>query len=901
MLDSPPALYASQAPVSAGLQAEAAETMGSTPARHAMPFYPVLIEVAGSMDDAIVRDVTQRLRRYRNRYQPLLRCMFTLVATTVPEARLFGDDSAAALEAQPHPTTAAAGQLFTAPKNAVTVNKTYPLVSRFYPRQPVCAQQKSCSDNTAGVEPAMLPGASTGALQPCWVDDPATAVLSGVTTAAGYHDRAVRRLEDFMAYHFLPFAMTHNCSPVEAISASAKAFVLRHYVNEASRTSSFLLADPFYTSASVPADAVAGAAIIDPRAEQLEAYAADLSRFGVTLSCIIFTHCYVDGASGLAELIDSFPAARVVSGIPLEPAGTTEDVQLSPRLRLRTVRVPAFSPECLLAEIYFCGVLKGLCTGVLWSTDAAPRCDLLQWSAFPRETGHVPTPPSFSINGGSGDRDAALAHTHEMLKKYLFDAYFSPLCASVRGPSWPSGRAAKSARTDEALANQEEQMEEATPESEALVQVVLLPTHGGYNNVTSQLDLYWAAHLGDLTRMKHSRSVIDALETTAEAFARYNRRLLPLPHPPSFDTSRVVHLRQLLALLRPEQRATCLAQLSADMQHALRYSFDPSAAHSAFGDPSNASRRQFASFSSYVNLVDVRDANDYHALHLCGAVNVPMSFPSVAYGARRAELWLQCVIVPFQPIVALCATEEQRVEVSRRLSALSPESRVHVFTLADLSDALEFPAEHSTRGGQAATTELPWREVSCDVPTSVSVDVPLPRNLLWIQRDDALANLTSYEDLKAAEPTDTRVVLDVRTPYEFKNGSHQHSVHVGLAQLCAMMVEDAVEASRSLSQWHCSCSRRLADAYVKSIHTAALMARLPVVRQEASLSDVVIYCAGGYRSLIALSLLQRAIEASATPAWRTLHISNVSGGAFQIMTQRPDLWQVKDRSVVCIS
>lgn len=239
--------------------------------------------------------------------------------------------------------------------------------------------------------------------------------------------------------------------------------------------------------------------------------------------------------------------------------------------------------------------------------------------------------------------------------------------------------------------------------------------------------------------------------------------------------------------------------------------------------------------------------------------------------------------------------------MSRRLSALSPESRVHVFTLADLSDALEFPAEHSTRGGQAATTELPWREVSCDVPTSVSVDVPLPRNLLWIQRDDALANLTSYEDLKAAEPTDTRVVLDVRTPYEFKNGSHQHSVHVGLAQLCAMMVEDAVEASRSLSQWHCSCSPRLADAYVKSIHTAALMARLPVVRQEASLSDVVIYCAGGYRSLIALSLLQRAIEASATPAWRTLHISNVSGGAFQIMTQRPDLWQVKDRSVVCIS
>lgn len=900
MLDSPPALYSSQAPVSAASEAEAGEAMESTPARRAMSFYPVLIEVAGSMDDAIVRDVTQRLRRYRNRYQPLLRCMFTLVATTVPEARLFGDNSAATLGAQPRPTTAAGGQLFTAPKHAVTVNKTHPLVSRFYPCQHVCVQQKSCSDYTTAVEPAALPGASSGALQPCWIDDPATAALSGVTTAADCHDRAVRRLEDFMAYHFLPLAMTHNSSPQEAVSASAKTFVLRHYVNEASRTSSFLLADPFYTSASVPADTVAGAAIIDPRAEQLEAYAADLSRIGVTLSCIVFTHCYVDGASGLSELVESFPAARVVSGIPLAPAGTTEDVQLSPRLRLRTVRVPAFSPECLLAEIYFSEVLKGLCTGVLWSTDAAPRCDLLHWSAFPRETGHGPAPASSSINGG-GDRDAALVHTHEMLKKYLFETYFSPLCASVSGPSRPSGRPAKSARTDEAVEHQEEKLEETTPESNALEQVVLLPTHGGYNNVTGQLDLYWAAYLGDLARMKHSRAVMDALATTAEAFARYNRRLPPLPHPPSFDATRVVHLRQLLALLRPEQQAACLAQLPADMQHALRYSFDPSAAHGALGDPSNVSRRQFASFSSYANLVDVRDANDYHALHLCGAVNVPMSFPGVAYGARRAELWLQCVIVPFQPIVALCATEEQRVEVLRRLSALFPESRVHVFTRADLSDTLEFSAVHSTRGGPVTTTKLSWREVSYDVPASVTSDVTLPRNLRWIQRDDALANLTSYEDLTAAEPTDTRVVLDVRTPYEFKNGSHQHSVHVELAQLCAMAVEDAVEASRPLSQWHCGSSPRLADTYMKTIHTAALMARLPVVRQEVSLSDVVIYCAGGYRSLIASSLLQRAIEASATPAWRALHISNVSGGAFQIMTQRPDLWQVKDRSVVCIS
>jgi hypothetical protein len=88
---------------------------------------------------------------------------------------------------------------------------------------------------------------------------------------------------------------------------------------------------------------------------------------------------------------------------------------------------------------------------------------------------------------------------------------------------------------------------------------------------------------------------------------------------------------------------------------------------------------------------------------------------------------------------------------------------------------------------------------------------------------------------------------------------------------------------------------------MEKMHTTALMAGLPIVRQETALSDVVIYCAGGYRSLIAASLLQRAMETSANPAWRTLHVADVSGGAFQIMTQRPDLWRVKDRSIICIS
>ncbi|KAG5493858.1 hypothetical protein JKF63_01690 [Porcisia hertigi] len=309
--------------------------------------------------------------------------------------------------------------------------------------------------------------------------------------------------------------------------------------------------------------------------------------------------------------------------------------------------------------------------GVPWSTGAAPRWDLLQWSLCPRETTGGPVPPFAFINSSGGDRDAALVHTHGVLKRYVLDAYFAPLRAVGSGPRGKSGGAAKTTRTDAATMSKEREREATgvVADCDALPRVVLLPAHGGYRNVTSQPDLYWAAHLGDLTRMRHSRTVIGTLATTTEAFAKDSRRLPPLPHPPSFDASRVAHLRQLLALLQSEHRAACATEFPADMQQALRYTFDPAVAR---GDSWSTPRQQLASFSSYVSLVDVRSATDYHALHLCGAVSVPMSFPGAAYGASKAELRLPC------------ATEEQRAEVLQRLSALSPESRVHVLTLADL-------------------------------------------------------------------------------------------------------------------------------------------------------------------------------------------------------------------------
>ncbi|KAG5468587.1 hypothetical protein CUR178_01421 [Leishmania enriettii] len=531
MLSSPPTSGARRAPFSAGLQVETAETTASLPARPTAAFYPVLIEVAGSMDNAIAREVTATTLLP----QPLS----ATAAVHIHAGRRHSSRGAAVwrrrcrcLGSWAKSRNRGWGKaLYCAKERLVRQHDVLSHVALLSTAASWRTAQSQCPRHCCGVDRAVR--CVLYRLSAVLGGRSATMELFGVGAAADCHTRAVRRLEDFMAYHFLPLAVTHNCPPSESMPALANTFVLRHYVNEASRTSSFLLVDPFHISASNPADSLVTAVIIDPRAEQLDAYVAGLSRIGATLICAIFTHCYADGASGLNELLVCFPAARVVSGVPLAPAGTTEDVHLSPRVQLRTVRVPAFSPERLLAEIYLSEVLMGLCTGVLRGTDSAPRWDLLNWSAFPREAVHRPAPPA-SSNGGGGDRYMAVAYSYEALKKYASDPY-APLCGGGAERSWPSRNAVKSSHPDETMEDARGKAEEATADSKGLQRVVLFPTHGGYSNVANQLDLYWAAHLGDLARMKHSRTVIDTLATTAETFARYKKRLPPLPHPSSFD------------------------------------------------------------------------------------------------------------------------------------------------------------------------------------------------------------------------------------------------------------------------------------------------------------------------------------------------------------------------------
>ncbi|EAN80849.1 hypothetical protein, conserved, partial [Trypanosoma cruzi] len=67
-----------------------AQSVDSMQRKNRSTFRPVLLEVAGSLDDTVCQEITRRLRQYRNRYAPILRLTATLMAPAVQEVELFG-------------------------------------------------------------------------------------------------------------------------------------------------------------------------------------------------------------------------------------------------------------------------------------------------------------------------------------------------------------------------------------------------------------------------------------------------------------------------------------------------------------------------------------------------------------------------------------------------------------------------------------------------------------------------------------------------------------------------------------------------------------------------------------------------------------------------------------------
>ncbi|ORC93504.1 beta-lactamase domain-containing protein [Trypanosoma theileri] len=775
-------------------------------------FKPVLLEVAGSLDDSACEAITRRLRQFHNRYALIMRFMATLMVPAVEESRLFvhtdekdnsngvlgketEEDDGSKIEKERSMKKVRLEPLITAPRAAVVAEKRIPIVHRLHEKN----------------------GKS-----------------------------ALEKLEFFMAYHFLPLALLHNIQSDP--SPDNVPFLLRHYIHEATRTASFLIADIKERTAVV----------IDPQLD-ISIYEADLSLFNLRLIGVILTHCFVDISVGHNALLKAYPDAVLLSGTPWtqeneDSLNEWPTLTLSPRLHLRAIPLPSFSPECMIVELHLDSVLLALFTGTVISVDALPRNDF--FNDF----------PGFLSPNGLTTNDAA-AVAQRFLKQRLWERYF------------------------------EVPEEISSGRRQSLDHVILFPSHGGYNNVTHQLDLYWAAHLGDLKRMKHSRTVLDNI-LDVNAYIKHVNGRPSLPKPVLFS-----HVRKWNMLSYPSafggSGAKFLASQSLDPMESLTVDITTKSTTTTTtndddrNNNNNNNIKTSSSSGSSPIVLDIRDTLEHERLHLKGSVNVPMKFPADAYGVKKAELWLQCILLPFQSVVVICANKQELPLIQQRLALISPGAIVEAFVAKELQPSSEVVQS-------ACSTEIHshYCSIVTDLPLSITSRY-LPRQLVWVigTTTSALSRVDKYQDLQCIEPVEGTVVLDCRTAYEFKNGSHKYSVHIPLADLCQMTALDGLKIQSSdhninkcevqSVEFH-GPSPQLGQAFLRQFCRPSL---------TAGIKRIIVYCAAGYRSLIAASLLRRAFEAAGV----SIEVRDVSGGALQIMKQRPDLWEVKDRSIICIS
>lgn len=825
-------------------------------------YRPVAVEVCGAMSDPCVKEIVSLLRKYCARYSMLLRMITTLVAMPLPERDIFGDFSIGEETRKP--------PVCTTPPWAVTANFSVPVIERFH------CQTK---EKTKSSEKYRISSGSLDSLD-FFSDD---------------LESSKQIFCDFMAYHFFPLLFTQNFSDENDEgfaknwnSYESKTLIVRHYVHETTRTGSFLVADLNSKKA----------ALIDPLLN-IEEYEEDLRKFSLQLDFVFVTHCFVDVLSGVDRLRAKYTDLKVLSGISLESAGTIHHVKLSDRISFLTVSMPSFSPENIVIEMYVLNDLVAVFSGTAWSTDCAPRADF--FAEFPLYFCSEETELDYSTE----DRKClSIQIAFNSLSRHFRDRYFSksltPLFSSIHRDK-----------------------------------VVLFPSHGGYNNVTGQLDLYWGCFLGDLFRAKHSRVVLDSL-ASIESYTTAVLSSQSLPSPLLFRATRWANFTSLWNLVSQDQ------QLLITKRH--RESF----ASFFFSQKSNIDQKRLVPVPFHypktpVLFLDCRDYAEYHQLHVKGSISVPMSFPSSAFNALKAELWLECLLLPGQAVVVQCCLEKKE-EVKRRIALLSPDAFIQVFTLNELigEDDLQKKtslastnAPHSTNGNKTSDIFRPQTNDSSyfhlfSAPCAVRLTgTGLPETLEWVHNSEPYYRLDSHEKLEAVNPRKTAVVVDVRTPSEFKNGSHQFSIPFTLSALCELSAQDHLASNSSPSP---SLSATLMKSLKSKFYHAAKndfniakIVPLATAKDPVGWKDVIFYCAAGYRSLIAISLFRRAFETSYkcssgvsgrvfstsnnlynpsepwTKVLESIKLVDIPGGALQLMTQRPDLWQVKDRSIICIS
>lgn len=833
--------------------------------RKRRPCRPIVVEVCGAMDDPCVTELVNVLRKYCVRYSMLLRMVSTLFATPLAEEEIFGVFSGKNDEHRKLPVS-------TAPLWAVTANFSVPVIERFHSHQ-----GRNVTERRE---------------KPAYRESP-----DSIISVANDLKRCRNQFHDFMSYQFFPLVLQENFKGEndEGLATRLSTFeptqlIMRHYVHETTRTGSFLVGDLKSKKA----------VLIDPL-QNTDEYEADIQRFSLDLFGILVTHCFVDVLSGVERLKSKYPDAKVWSGFSLEPAGTTHQVNVSEFIFFVTVAVPSFSPENIVVEMYLHNTLVALFTGTVWSTDATPRADLYH-DFFSYSCAQVKE----SEASEEEKRRFSINIAFSSLSQHFRDRYFSatsPLISSMSRDK-----------------------------------VLFLPSHGGYNNVTNQLDLYWGCFLGDILRAKHSKKVLDAL-SSLEAYTEMVLAAQSLPFPLLFRATRWSNLTSLWNAAQEDQKKVILNHLLETSERSTYLAMFSS-------DMKAVSLPRFIYPQTPLLFLDCREFKEYHQLHIRGSVCVPMTFPATAFDALRAELWLQCLLLPGQSVVALCSSETHKTEIKSRIELLSPDAIIEVVTFGELVGSVNHHESSSfsetsilDKGGDGVSPSYcisgsydnggaQFFSAACNAKQT---HVILPASLDWVQYNEPLYRLDTHEKLEAAQPRKIALVVDVRTPPEFKNGSHQYCIPYTLSALCELSAQDHMNSQQCPSP---TLSSLLMTSLKSKFYYAAQkdpsLAKImpPATKKDpVGWKEIIFYCAAGYRSLIAISLFRRAFEASykhdessakgsvlsahngtinaasfpSSSLLVSVRMLDIPGGALQIMTQRPDLWQVKDRSIICIS